>query len=138
MFIRPKKIFLSAIIFIIFIFHIWGLYSSAYYYVWWLDNILHLAGGFWLGLLAIYFISEHESDFSGYPAAFLFLIIIAFAALGGVLWEFFEFWLDIISIKRGLMLSQLGVADTMSDLLFDLFGAFIASLLLRINRKNLI
>ncbi len=135
---RPKKIFLFAIIFLIFIFHAWGLYSSAYYYVWWLDNLLHLAGGFWLGLLAIYFISEQESDFNGYPEAFLFLIIISFSALGGILWEFFEFGLDTISINRGLMLSQLGVADTMSDLFLDISGAFAASLLLRISRKNLI
>lgn len=47
-------------------------------------------------------------------------------ALIGVFWEFFEFFYDVFISKRGISgFLQLGAADTIKDLFFDLFGGLI-------------
>lgn len=55
------------------------------------------------------------------------LITLSFVAFGGILWEFFEFFYDILISSRGYSgIAQLGAADTVSDLFFDLFGGLTA------------
>lgn len=58
--------------------------------------------------------------------AFFALCILGFVALVGIGWEWFEFCFDeFIAVRNSWGLTQLGLADTMADLFFDLLGALV-------------
>lgn len=61
-----------------------------------------------------------------YAFAYIFVIVLAF----GVIWELFEFGLDIFGETTGIIppLSQHGLADTVKDLMFNSVGALIVAL----------
>jgi hypothetical protein len=63
------------------------------------------------------------------PPRLLFLFILIFVLAMGVIWEIIEFLTDGITTELGYkaILAQHGIHDTMTDLLFDLFGAIIAA-----------
>ncbi len=100
--------------------------------LWWLDMILHSFGGVLLASFAFWFYFGHKKyriDFL--PPWFLILGFISFAVFGGVLWEFYEFlWDYFLAHPYGVDIAQPDLADVMSDLFFDTFGAAAASLVL--------
>ncbi len=89
--------------------------------------IPHFLGGFWIGCLALYY-ARSRSAFVTLPKspwgrAVLFL---AFVALVGVMWEFYEFMFDRVMIAIGNPFrTQPSLADTMGDLAMDLFGGCV-------------
>jgi len=124
----------KGLIILIFIAHSFALYFSLYWRYWWFDNVLHFLGGLWLASVAIWFIyfaGKIKAEFI--PAFSAIIAIVSFAVFGGVLWEFYEFSFDILFAKNGQMaFAQLGLADTMSDLFFDMIGGLtIAVVFLR-------
>lgn len=96
-----------------------------YFYIWWLDIVVHTLSGFWVGAfmttvivrsLAPVVLSSHRW-------------IIFWAALGvtmtiGVVWEMFEF-----SFDQFVRFAPHEMGDTFSDLLCDLLGGITGSLL---------
>ena len=131
-YLKPAPWFLIGFLILIFIVHGWALASSAYFYIWWLDSILHFSGGFWLAALAIFILISREKIYSFEHPLFLFLIIISLVALMGVLWEFFEYGLDLILERVGTEAAlQPGAKDTIFDLFFDLTGGILAQLIFR-------
>ena len=110
-----------------------ALITSAYFYIWWLDLLMHLAGGFWAGGLGVYLL--RETPLSKF---LFFLTVVSFAALVGVLWEFFEFMTDPLwSILGRETFFQAGLEDTLGDLLSDLVGGALAAILFRKEEKKL-
>ena len=61
-------------------------------------------------------------------AKFIFLYIISFVALCGVLWEIYEFTADTIFNLDMQGVSFTGVTDTMEDFIADLVGGIIPAL----------
>ncbi len=122
--------FVAGLIFFIFIAHSFALYFSLYWRYWWFDNVLHFLGGLWLASVAIWFIyfaGKIKAEFI--PALFILIAVVSFAVFGGVLWEFYEFSFDFFFAKNGQMgFAQLGLADTMSDLFFDMLGGLTIAL----------
>ena len=104
----------------------------------WFDNVMHFLGGAGFGFFAIWFFYYSGKIFiQNLPKYFLLMAVLASAALGGVLWELYEFTLDVFVAQKGyLELSQAGVADTMSDLFFDLMGAASTALLFLFKKKK--
>jgi len=106
--------------------------------------IFHFLGG---AAMAMLFLNFWESRPELYSFKTNFLIVLAlsvsFSALVGVLWEHFEFLLDIFFGARGILpIAQTTLADTMADLFLDLAGGagiavwyFIASNRSRINQS---
>jgi len=91
---------------------------------------MHFLGGFWVALTATALISNFQFPISNeilkQKFLSLFIVVLSFVALIGVLWEFFEFGYDVfISSKGYFMTAQQGVGDTMSDLFFDLLGGLL-------------
>ena len=122
--------FLILLLIVILLFHAIATNFSLYWKYRWIDIIPHIFGGIWLGSLMIWYVY-----FSGKvatpksPVVFVFLIILGAAALGGVLWEFFEFLFDQFIAKKIYIDSfQAGLKNTISDLFFDLFGGLVAVL----------
>lgn len=116
--------------------HFFGVFRDWYYLVPWLDIPMHFFGGFFVALLFIWLRQIAPNIFGGNSFLGDIIVVLGFVALIGVLWEFFEFSFDYLVSARnlGLARSQMGIADTMGDLFFDLLGglcAYIGSLFSR-------
>jgi len=102
--------------------------------------LMHWGGGVAAALLFFYFFSQ-KLKITNQPLFVALVLTASFAAFIGVLWEFFEFFLDIFISETGYLaffktapalaksVSDI-YRDTLSDLFFDILGgataAFIA------------
>lgn len=130
-------------VFLIFILALHAVAFSNYWYwtVWWFDMPMHFFGGVWLAMAFLLLNSKLKilngssiSRSSDYLIAVF--ITLSFVAFGGILWEFFEFFYDLLISSRGYAgFAQLGAADTVSDLFFDLFGGLAAFAIFRSERN---
>lgn len=100
---------------------------SAYFFVtfsscceswWWLDIALHFLGGF---STALFFIFVFQNTYKKTSKLFFVFLILGGVVLLGVLWEFFEWFLDYFQILS--VISQPSLNDTMADFAMDLLGA---------------
>lgn len=101
-----------------------------YWRIWWFDLLMHFLGGMAVAVLitSLYYLIVPRGRLS--QLRFLGLVILGTLVVG-ILWEVFEFGVDAywsahVNIKS-LQILQAGSRDTLSDLLFDLFGALIWS-----------
>jgi energy-coupling factor transporter transmembrane protein EcfT len=106
---------------------------------WWWDIFLHSFSGVALGFVGflILYILYKSGKFSA-NLKIIMLFSFSFAVALGVLWEIFEFGIDIFSpanMQQAKNLgdiyfcnTHLGVKDTMYDLILNGIGAFVASL----------
>ena len=135
--VSPKFI-LGLLVFIIGL-HVFATIYSWYWTYTWFDMPMHFLGGFWLAMVYFWLrqktrinadVNTDEHRFIGinkYKSA-LWIVIhcLSFVILIGVFWEFFEFLFDIFVSSKGYSgVAQQGVADTMSDLFFDLLGGLV-------------
>jgi len=136
--VSPKFI-LGFLIFILFI-HILAIINSWYWIFTWLDMPMHFLGGFWLAMVFLWILRKQNPKFiklSNY--LIVGIMTLGFVILIGVLWEFFEFGYDVLISSKGYFAAaQQGVADTMSDLFFDLLGglAFLIICKFYINKES--
>jgi len=133
--------FLSWFLFIVVVFlHGVSLYFSLYWKLQGFDKFMHLLGGMWLGCLAMWYVNFYKKlDLLRFDNFFQIMAATGAAALGGVLWEGFEFVLDayLNTISRYVDFMQPNILDTMGDLVFDLWGGLIAGVILIILFKKL-
>ncbi len=117
-----------------------GEVADFYTAFWWWDDMLHILSGVILGLVGFLLIYFLNSRFSmNLSPVFVGLFALTFAVFLGVVWEIFEFvadalrgsnmqrWTapdDVVLIGRDYQ--GLGLRDTMSDLIVDLFGGLLA------------
>lgn len=116
-------------------FHIISVIFSLYWLIRWIDIPMHLLGGIWLAMLSIW-IFYVSGRFSLPRKSYLLslILILGLVALGGILWEFFEFSFDFVSHKKWSV--QFGLIDTISDLFFDLLGGLCVYFLFINKNKN--
>ena len=90
---------------------------------WW-DTFLHLISGAILGFagIALYERLVHREARKEISSWIIFLFIVSFAALGGVIWEIYEFSSDVF---LNMTLQGGGNSDTMTDLIADTVGGLI-------------
>jgi FlaA1/EpsC-like NDP-sugar epimerase len=109
--------------------------------VWWWDDMLHSASGIVLvliGLLVVYFFNVRHT--MALSPLFVALFVFCFALAWGVLWEIFEFVIDIVfhtsmqqwnmppqAIVMGASYQGMGLRDTMSDLIEATCGAAVTA-----------
>ncbi len=159
---------LKSILFLLFLILIVHIVATANYWYWtfrWFDIPMHFLGGFWVAMVYFWLkaritrgsntdvADQHTDpralrDSSNKISAISATIIgcLAFVALIGVLWEFFEFLLALFVLKTGyltfLKIPQ-GAAmntydiykDTLKDLFFDLVGGLGTASIFQL-RKN--
>ncbi len=63
-------------------------------------------------------------------------VVLAFVALIGIFWEFFEFISDFLIESKRSGLFQAGAADTLGDLFFDLVGGASLFVFYKLARKD--
>jgi uncharacterized membrane protein YjdF len=101
---------------------------------------MHFLGGFWvaMALTALNLkLRIKNSELFNPSSNYLIIILItlSFVALIGVFWEFFEFFYDMFISSRGSSgFLQLGAADTLSDLFFDLLGGLTFLIIYRFSK----
>lgn len=79
-----------------------------------------------MATLFFYVQERHVPSFSVTPWWFSIVVAVSFVMLVGVGWEWLEFCFDYFFAKDDFMLrAQLGLADTMGDLLMDFIGGLI-------------
>jgi hypothetical protein len=109
-----------------------GSATDLYYYFWWWDIILHTGSGFLLGIigfLALFLLNQTDRIPAGIRPAFLCFFGVTFAVFLGVLWEIFEFAIDLWVPGQNMQSRETGVGDTMLDLIVDTLGAVIVGLM---------
>lgn len=134
MYTLPARPFLLGVLAFLLTVHAWALVNAGYFYVWWLDIVLHFAGGFWLASLLIFFLWKNYGDELPKRRVLSFAVLVSMAALGGIFWEFFEFGYD--TFFGGALVLQFGQGDTMSDLFLDILGAGVAHFIFLKNNKS--
>ncbi|MGM0398047.1 MAG: hypothetical protein ACQEQY_03555 [Halobacteriota archaeon] len=105
-----------------------GLYGRLF---WW-DNLTHamsatvVAGAGYTVARAV----DLHSDDIFVPRRFFFVYIFVVVLSFGVIWELFEFALDLIALSTGVTmpLAQHGLDDTVRDLMFNSVGALVVAL----------
>lgn len=112
-----RKLLIRLAALIIFIFLVNSLSYKFYWYqsIWWFDMFMHFLGGFWLSLYLIWFLNPKEIN-----SKIIIRIILGVFVIG-IMWEFYEFYVDDTLAKNGI--SSL---DSTSDMFFDLAGGLTA------------
>jgi hypothetical protein len=101
-----------------------------YYKYWWWDMVLHAGSGFLFGVvgfLAIFLLNQTDRIPQEMRPAFVCLFAATFAVTAGVLWEVFEYAMDLIAPSLNMQTGETGVHDTMHDLIVDTLGAVIVA-----------
>ncbi len=104
-----------------------GLYGAI---SWW-DHLTHamsasvVAG---IGYTVVRAVDLH-SDQIHIPRRFAFVFILIIVMAFGVIWELFEFGLDIVADETGIAmpLAQHGLDDTVRDMMFNTLGAIVVA-----------
>ena len=135
--------------------HILATINHWYWTYSWFDIPMHFLGGFWVAMLFFWFYQKTRNyadytqtnadnnmqmdtnkfprESASSPRMSVLLTIVSclsFVALIGVFWEFFEFLYDVFISSRGYSgFMQLGAADMIGDLFFDLLGGLTFSII---------
>lgn len=105
-----------------------GLYSS----VGWWDHLTHATSASIIaaiGYILVRAIDAHHDEIV-LPRRFFVVFVVSFVLAFGVLWELFEYGLDVLAATTGIEmpLAQHGLDDTVKDLVFNSIGALIVGL----------
>lgn len=99
----------------------------------WFHNLAHATSGSLIaaiGYASFRAVDEHSSAVR-FPPRFMFVLILVFVVSIGVFWEIGEFTTDQFLVTENgepMIFVQYGLADTMSDLFFDLVGGILVGI----------
>lgn len=111
-------------------FHTMG--SAGFYArVWWWDHLTHslsaslIAGAGYTTLRAV----DLHNEAIRIPTRFAFVFILVVVLAFGVVWELFEFGLDLLADETGITmpLAQHGLDDTVLDMTYNTLGALVVA-----------
>lgn len=143
---------LLEIIIVIFIFA--GIFLSVrfelYYQVFWWDDVLHTLSGVIIGFIGFIIIYKINSKYCMDVSPLLVAVFaFTFAMTMGVIWEIFEFAMDLFfgttmqswdlpetTVLMGRPFQGSGLRDTMSDLIVNSMGALLTSIICYFLYKN--
>lgn len=110
--------------------HSFASFNNLYRVFPWIDIPLHFWGGVLLALPFYWFFYRFPRllKINELPFIVLLILVLGWTTLGGVLWEFGEFLYGARTARP----IQLGVADTLGDLFFDMLGGLTVALLLKL------
>lgn len=107
-----------------------GSAADLYYEFWWWDMVLHLGSGFLLGVVGwifLFILIQSDRLPRGTPPSLIWVFSVTFAMTVAVLWEIFEYIVDVIWPHINMMSQETGVHDTMHDLITDFIGAIVVA-----------
>lgn len=100
--------------------------------VWWWDHLTHALSASVvaaIGYTVVRSVDLHAEDID-LPNRFMFIFILLTVIAFGVVWELFEYGLDLIAELTGISmpLAQHGLDDTMKDMMFNTLGALVVAI----------
>lgn len=110
---------------VVLILHLVAIFFKFYWTTWWFDHIVHFIAGVSVGFAYIFFRKYFYwlERYTGYfVGLFLFVLFV------GILWEIFEWYMNLASSVEGYWL------DTSVDVVCDVLGGVFA--FLYIKEKN--
>jgi hypothetical protein len=128
---RPSPLLIVGLLFFIGAVNAAALYWHLYFFLPWLDIPMHLLGGLWVGLFALYWYYHIKRGDKDRSALFVAVFSVAVTMTIGLLWELFEFNLDTI-----IGFSNHDLADTLADLSNDFLGSTLAAWIFLAKRYN--
>lgn len=94
---------------------------------WWWDLMLHSLSALTMGIIGFLMIYVfYMTNRIRIPPLMVSILTFSLSVTMGVLWEIFEFCMDWFF---GLNMQKSGLVDTMTDLIVDALGSFVAALL---------
>lgn len=106
-----------------------GLYDQ----IGWWDHVTHAMSASLIAGVGYTFARavDIHSDEIHFPHRFFFVYVLVVVLSFGVVWELFEFLLDVAATATGveMPLAQHGLDDTVRDLIFNSFGALLVAAL---------
>lgn len=104
--------------------HVVSILQKWYLTLSWIDIVLHTIGGAWVALAFFYVQQRYARALPDTVPRWFFLVqAVGFVMLVGVMWEWFEYGFDIFfAEEKADWRAQLGLPDTMGDLLADFVG----------------
>lgn len=115
-----------------------GLYASI---EWW-DHLTHAMSASLVAGVGYTFARavDIHSDRIHFPRRFFFVYVLVVVLSFGVLWELFEFGLDIIADATGIAmpLAQHGLDDTVRDLMFNSLGALLVAAFAQVHLSGVV
>lgn len=136
------------ILFFIFAAEILGEIRGYYYHVTGWDTALHTANGFLsaaIGLALIDILNRTDRFAFNLSPLFVVMVSFCFSMTVGVLWEFFEYGMDVFfggNMQKFMtesgepFVGQAALSDTMKDLLVNFIGAAVFSIIGYFHIKN--
>lgn len=104
-----------------------GLYAQ----IGWWDHLTHAMSASLVAAVGYTFARavDLHSERIHLPRKYAFVYILIFVMAFGVIWELFEFGLDILADATGIVmpLAQHGIDDTVRDMMFNTLGALIVA-----------
>ena len=105
--------------------------ASLYARLGWWDHLTHAMSASLVaavGYTVTRAVDLHSEDIH-IPRRFAFVFILIVVLAFGVLWELFEFGLDLLADRTGITmpLAQHGLDDTIRDLMFNSLGALVVA-----------
>ncbi|NNC87149.1 MAG: hypothetical protein HKN82_01675 [Akkermansiaceae bacterium] len=123
--IHAPRSFVAAIVVFTFCTIFLGEHADLYERLWWWDIALHTGSALGIGLLGVsLMLVLQKRDRVRARPLLLSMFAFGFAVSIGVIWEIFEFGMDMMF---GLNMQKSGLVDTMGDLIVDCLGATGAS-----------
>jgi len=118
---------LFAVLIAIFTFHFLGLKFYWYQRFFGYDTPMHIAGGAWVALAAIYFFRRRPDRLVHMSQGIFTLIALASAMAVGALWEIYEYSMDIFKfqIYTFRTIPAYIRLDSFHDLVNDFIGALV-------------
>lgn len=143
----PSNMYILFIVFLYCAIYL-GEVKSFYYTIPFWDTILHTFSGAMLGALGFSFVNllnDNEKVTVNMSPLFVAVFALCFAVSLGVLWEIYEFSFDGLlslnmqkfALENGtLLIGRAALQDTMKDLIVDILGALVISVIGYIALKN--
>lgn len=144
------KTIIGLLIFILVV-HVIATINHWYWTYQWFDIPMHFLGGALVAMVFLYLnpnFKIQNQKFTKLPNYLITIIItLSFVSLIGVLWELFEFLLDVFVVKTGYLSFPKAVPntimntydiyrDTLGDLFFDLLGGFAMAAIFQFRKSK--
>lgn len=117
---KDRKILLKRAVYLILLIFLLNSMANWFYWystIWYFDMIMHFLGGFWLGLSFFLFFGSPELSLKLVGKVVVWVLVI------GIGWELFE-----LLFYNQIAQNPFNMADTFSDIFFDLAGGLSATL----------